>query len=413
MATTAGRAQVTRAHGVTGPLREFLDRPLTSYYLILGASALLLALGLVMVMSASSIYSLELYHNSYYVFLRQLLWVGLALPMAIVAAKLPHRVLRYFAWPALVLALGLVALTLTPLGITVNANTNWVGVGPVQIQPSEFAKLALVLWSADVYARKESLLSDWRHAVIPVIPVALVMTGIVLGGRDLGTAIIFLAIIFGMLYIAGASFGLFAVLFSGGAAVVTLLAVQNPERMSRLLTFSDPFAYYKDAGWQAAHGILAMSSGGLFGKGISASQQKWGNLPEAHTDFIFAVLGEELGMMGTFLVLGLFLVIAYVGLRIAMRSPDPFARFLSAGITIWLIVQMMINVGMVLALLPVIGVPLPLVSYGGSSLVPSLIGLGLLISLARSEPGAAAALRIRKRGTPAGVNAGSVTRRGR
>jgi cell division protein FtsW len=404
---------VTRAHGVTGPLREFLDRPLTSYYLVLGASALLLALGLIMVMSASSIYSLETYHNSYYVFLRQLLWVGIALPMALVAAKLPHRVLRYFSWPAVLIALGLVGLTLSPLGVTVNANTNWIGVGGIQVQPSEFAKLALVLWSADIYARKEALLSDWRHAVVPVIPMALLMTGVVLVGRDLGTALIFLAIIFGMLYVAGAPFKLFLTLITGGGLLVTALAVQNPERMSRLMSFSNPFAYYQDAGWQAAHGILAMSSGGIFGKGISASQQKWGNLPEAHTDFIFAVLGEELGMMGTLLVLALFLVIAYVGLRIAMRSPDPFVRFLSAGITIWLVVQMMVNVGMVLALLPVIGVPLPLVSYGGSSLVPSLVALGLLISMARSEPGAAAALKTRKHRVPLGVNAGSPRRRSR
>ncbi len=413
MATTAGRVRVTRVHGVTGPLREFLDRPLTSYYLIVGASALLLALGLIMVMSASSIYSLEQFHNSYYIFLRQLLWVGLALPMAFVATRLPHRVLRLLAWPAVVLAFVLVALTLSPLGVAVNDNTNWVKLGPIQLQPSEFAKLALVLWSAHIYARKERLIADWRHALIPVIPVTLGLTGIVLLGRDLGTALIFLAIIFGMLYIAGAPFRLFLVLIIGGGVTVALLAVRNPERMSRLMSFSDPFAYYKDAGWQAAHGILAMSSGGIFGKGISASQQKWGNLPEAHTDFIFAVLGEELGMLGTLLVLALFFVIAYVGLRIALRTDDPFVRFLSGGITVWLVVQMMINVGMVLALLPVIGVPLPLVSYGGSSLVPSLIALGLLISLARSEPGAAAALKTRKHRTPLGVNAGSVTRRGR
>jgi len=339
--------------------------------------------------------------------------VGLALPMALVASLLPHRILRGFSWPAVVLAFLLVGLTLSPLGVSVNDNTNWVRLGPVQVQPSEFAKLALVLWTAHIYARKERLIADWKHALIPVIPVTLALTGLVLLGRDLGTALIFLAIIFGMLFIAGAPLRLFLVVLSGGGLVVSALVLQNRERMSRLLSFSDPFAYYKDAGWQAAHGILGMSSGGIFGKGISASQQKWGNLPEAHTDFIFAVLGEELGMMGTFLVLALFFVIAYVGLRIALRTDDPFVRFLSAGITVWLIVQMMINVGMVLALLPVIGVPLPLVSYGGSSLVPSLIALGLLISLARSEPGAAAALRTRKHRTPLGVNARSASRRSR
>jgi cell division protein FtsW len=157
-----------------------------------------------------------------------------------------------------------------------------------------------------------------------------------------------------------------------------------------------------------------MSSGGIFGKGIGASQQKWGTLPEAHTDFIFAVLGEELGLVGTLLVLGLFLTIAYAGIRVAVRCTDPFVRYMAAGITIWLTAQMMINIGMVLALLPVIGLPLPLVSYGGSALLPSLVALGLLVSFARSEPGAKAALRARRRRRTAGVTAeGGLTRQGR
>ncbi len=161
-----------------------------------------------------------------------------------------------------------------------------------------------------------------------------------------------------------------------------------PSGWQRLTNFADPFKDYQGAGWQPAHGLFAMSSGGLFGKGISASQQKWGALPEAHTDFIFAVLGEELGLVGTLLVLALFLTIAYAGIRVAVRTKDPFIRYMSAGITIWLTAQMMINVGMVLALLPVIGLPLPLVSYGGSALLPSLVALGLLVSFARAEPGA-------------------------
>ncbi|MGZ4456524.1 MAG: FtsW/RodA/SpoVE family cell cycle protein, partial [Nocardioides sp.] len=193
------------------------------------------------------------------------------------------------------------------------------------------------------------------------------------------------------------------------------LATTNSERLSRLTTFADPFKDYQGAGWQAAHGILGMSSGGIFGKGISASQQKWGSLPEAHTDFIFAVLGEELGLVGTLLVLALFLTIAYAGIRVAVRTQEPFVRYMAAGITVWLTVQMMINIGMVLALLPVIGLPLPLVSYGGSSLLPELVAMGLLISFARSEPGAAAALRAkRRRRSAAGVTAdGGLTRRGR
>ncbi|MGZ4470267.1 MAG: FtsW/RodA/SpoVE family cell cycle protein, partial [Nocardioidaceae bacterium] len=197
--------------------------------------------------------------------------------------------------------------------------------------------------------------------------------------------------------------------------VAFYLAASNAERRARLISFTDPFKDFQGAGWQAAHGLFALSSGGLFGKGIGASQQKWGSLPEAHTDFIFAVLGEELGLIGTLLVLALFLTIAYAGFRVALRTKDPFVRYMSAGITIWLTAQMMLNIGMVVALLPVIGLPLPLVSYGGSALLPSLVALGLLVSFARSEPGAKAALRARRRRrSAAGVTAGGgLSRRGR
>jgi cell division protein FtsW len=182
--------------------------------------------------------------------------------------------------------------------------------------------------------------------------------------------------------------------------------------MARLANFTNPMRDYESAGWQPAHGLFALSQGGLFGQGIGASQQKWGNLPEAHTDYIFAVLGEELGLVGTLLVVVLFLTIAYAALRVARRTRDPFVRYMTFGIVVWLLGQMMINVGMVLALLPVIGIPLPLVSYGGSSLVPSLVALGLLVGFARREPEAAAALRQRRRRRSAGLSAGRVTGRG-
>jgi cell division protein FtsW len=384
-----------------------LDRPLTSYYLLLAASTLLLTIGLMMVLSASSVESYTTYGSSYYIFGRQLTWVGLALPVAYVASRLPHRWLRMLAWPGLVAATALLSLTLVPgLGQEVNGNTNWLRLGPLTIQPSEFAKLAIILWCADLYARKEKLLGDWKHALIPVVPVTGAITAVVIKGGDLGTALVLFSIILGMLWIVGAP----AKLFGGSILVVGALALYlastSEERLERLTNFVDPFQNYEGAGWQAAHGLFAMSSGGWFGKGISASQQKWGSLPEAHTDFIFAVLGEELGLVGTLLVLGLFLTIAYAGIRVAVRTQEPFVRYMAAGITVWLTAQMMINVGMVLALLPVIGIPLPLVSYGGSALMPSLVALGLLVSFARSEPGAAEALRARRRRRTAGVAAG-------
>jgi cell division protein FtsW len=389
-----------------------LDRPLTSYYLLLSAATLLLTIGLMEVLSASSVYSYRIYGNSYHIFIKQLTWVLLALPVAFVASRLPHRLLRAVAWPALIGSAALIYLTSTSLGFEVNGNRNWLALGPLTLQPSELAKLAIILWCADLYARKERLLDDWRHTLFPMVPITGVVTALVVYQGDLGTALVLMAIILGMLWVVGAPARLFVGSLVSVSVLALYLATTSAERLQRLTNFTDPFKDYQGAGWQPAHGLFAMSSGGLFGKGISASQQKWGALPEAHTDFIFAVLGEELGLVGTLLVLALFLTIAYAGIRVAVRTKDPFIRYMAAGITIWLTAQMMINIGMVLALLPVIGLPLPLVSYGGSALLPSLVALGLLVSFARAEPGAKAALEARrKRRAAAGVTAGGLARR--
>ena len=416
-ATGQQRPRSAVAGGLPGrvrALRHALDRPLTSYYLLLGASTLLLTIGLVMVLSASSVSAYRDFGSSYHYVLKQLMWVGLALPVAFVVAKLPLRVLRGLAWPGLIVATVLVGLTQIPgVGVEVNGNTNWLALGPLTLQPAEIAKLAVILWSADLYARKEKLLGDWKHALIPMLPVTGFITFLVVKGGDLGTALVLFAIILGMLWVVGAPARLFVGSLLSVGALAMWLASTSAERLERLTNFVDPFKDYQGAGWQPAHGLFAMSSGGWFGKGISASQQKWGSLPEAHTDFIFAVLGEELGLVGTMLVLVLFLTIAYAGIRVAVRTKDPFVRYMSAGITIWLMSQMMINIGMVLALLPVIGIPLPLVSYGGSALLPSLVALGLLVSFARTEPGAAAALNAKRRRRSAGVTAGGgLSRRG-
>ncbi|WP_235530035.1 MULTISPECIES: putative lipid II flippase FtsW [unclassified Nocardioides] len=392
-------------------IRGALDRPLTSYYLLLGASALLLTIGLIMVMSASSVYSYRENGDSYAVVKRQLMWVVIGLPVAFVASRMPQRFIRKMVWPALLGSMLLLALTRTPLGLTRNGQTNWLAVGPIAIQPSEIAKLAVILWAAHVYANKQRRLPELHHVMMPVVPGMGLVIALVLLQRDLGTALVLMAIMLSMLWVVGAPARLFALAISVVGVGAFYLATTNEERRGRLLNFVDPFKEYHDAGWQPAHGLYALATGGWFGQGIGASQQKWGDLPEAHTDFIFAVLGEELGLVGTLLVLSLFLTIAYAAIRVATHTRDPFVRYTSFGITIWLLGQMIINVGMVLAMLPVVGIPLPLVSYGGSALLPSLVALGLLIGFARSEPDAAKALAARKRNRSAGLSAGS-TRRG-
>lgn len=394
-------------------LRDALDRPLTSYYLLLGASALLLTIGLMMVLSASSVYSFKQYDgDSYAIVRRQLMWVAIGLPCAWIASRLPHSLIRRLAWPALLAAMVMLALTQLGLGRTVNGNTNWLALGPFQIQPSEVAKLAIILWAAHVYARKQRRLGGLHEVVVPVVPVLLVVTALVMWGRDLGTALVIMAILLAMLWVVGAPLRLFALTFSALAVAAFFLASTSDHRLARITTFVDPFKDYLYTGWQPAHGLYALSTGGWLGKGIGASQQKWGQLPEAHTDFIFAVLGEELGLIGTLLVVALFLTVAFAATRVAVATSDPFVRYVTFGIVVWLVGQMMINVGMVLTLLPVIGIPLPLISYGGSALVPSLVALGLLVGFARSEPEAARALAARRRTRSAGLSAGRLTRRG-
>ena len=413
--TSDTRRQAQPSSGVAGWLastRATMERPLTSYYLLLGATTMLLAIGLMMVLSASSIYSYRVHGNSYYIFLKQLTWVAIGLPAAWAASRMNRRVLRFLAWPSVVVAVALLLLTQSSLGFAVNGNRNWLALGPLTVQPSEIAKLSIILWSADVYAKKEKLLDNPWHALLPVAPVITMIAALVVFQHDLGTALVLFAILLGMLWVVGAPARFFAFSISVIGVLALFLATTNKERMARITTFVDPFSDYHTAGWQPAHGLYALSSGGVFGQGIGASQQKWGALPEAHTDFIFAVLGEELGLVGTLLVIGLFVTIAYAAIRVATHTADPFVRYMSFGIVVWLLGQMIINVGMVLALLPVIGIPLPLISYGGSALVPSLVALGLLVGFARREPEAAAALRQRKRSRSSGLSAGRVPGRG-
>ncbi len=398
----------------TATIRSALSQPLTCYYLLLASSALLLTIGLIMVLSASSVWSYEHLHgDSYAMAKRQLLWVLIGIPCAYVASRLPESALRRMAWPGFLLVLAMLAATQLGAGTSHNGNTNWLGAGPIVVQPSEIAKLALVVWAAHVYTIKERLLDDWRHCIVPVVPGLLLATGLVLWGRDLGTALVLFAILLGLLWVVGAPVRLFTFTISAISVIAIWLASTDTERRERLLTFTDPFKDFHHTGWQPAHGLYALSSGGWFGQGIGASQQKWGYLPEAQTDYIFAVLGEELGLIGTLLVLALFLTIAYAAVRVALATDRPFVRYVSFGIVIWLLGQMIINVGMVLALLPVIGIPLPLVSYGGSALVPSLVALGLLVGFARREPEAAAALAARRRRRSAGLLAGRRGARGK
>ncbi|MEV5962505.1 putative lipid II flippase FtsW [Kribbella sp. NPDC051952] len=380
-------------------IREVLDRPLTSYHILLGATGLLLVLGLLMVLSASSVLSLRANGNSYTIFIRQLIWVGVGLPMAYVASRMTPRHFRMLSYVALLGSVFLLVLTYVPgLGVGVNGNTNWLNLGgPLQIQPSEFAKLALVMWCADLYARKEKLLTQWKHLLVPMVPVSGLVIALVVGQHDLGTALVLMAVMIGLIWIVGAPTRLFVATILVVGATAAYFVNAEKYRMARVTSFLDPFADPTAVGWQAYHSFYALSTGGWWGVGIGNSRQKWGNLPEAHTDFIFSVIGEELGLVGSLTVLALFLTLAYAGVRIATRNTEPFVRYAAAGITIWIMAQTLVNLGAVIGLLPIVGIPLPLLSYGGSALLPTLIAIGMLLSFAKAEPGAQAALKETRR----------------
>jgi cell division protein FtsW len=376
-----------------------LDRPLTSYYLVLGCSMLLLALGMVMVLSASSIHQYQYTGSAFTLFEKQALWVAIGLPLMWLAARTPAKVFRVLAYPLMLLSALALAVALVPgLGQSVNGAQRWISFGgPFQLQPSEPAKLALILWGADLLARKERLrqLTEWRQLLIPLLPGAGVLVLLVMLGSDLGTTLVLLTIFLALLWVVGAPGKLFVGMAGVTGMLVTILILVEPYRMRRLTGFLDQSGNQLSTNYQSIQGLYAIASGGWFGTGLGEGRAKWNYLPHPETDFIFAIIGEELGLIGTLVVLGLFGLLAYAGLRIARRVRDPFMQLAAAGATAWLAVQAIVNIGAVIGVLPITGIPLPLVSYGGSALIPTLIVLGMLLSFAKREPGARQALAAR------------------
>ncbi|MBD1271643.1 putative lipid II flippase FtsW [Aeromicrobium tamlense] len=394
MSTTASR----RSSSTLETVRNLLERPLASYQLVLGTTGLLLGLGLIMVLSASSVFALRVYGNSFEIFSRQAIFAVVGLVGMVIAMRIPLERVRQLSRPVLLVVVVLIGLTFTPLGMDINGNRNWIPLfAGFNLQPSEFAKLAIVMWIADLYTRRHRHLGTPRFVITPVVPIAGAVSALVVFQKDLGTAVILFAIIAGMLWVAGLP--LKPMLGFGAGLVVLLLffVATAQHRVDRFMSFLNPMADPEQSGYQAIKAMMGFARGGFWGLGLGSSRQKWGALPEAHTDFILAVIGEELGLAGSLVILALFGLLAYTGFRIAHRSRDRFARYLAAGITIWLTTQAIINIGMVLGLLPVIGVPLPLVSYGGSSMLATLAALGLLANCATTEPGAARALSVSRR----------------
>jgi cell division protein FtsW len=368
------------------PGRRQPDRgahPMLPYYFLLGATFLLITVGLLEVYSASTVHNLLTGKPELGTIERQAVSAAIGVPIMIVAARLPVRFYRALAYPLLIVTL-LMLLAVLALGRSSGGNQNWLVFGPLTIQPSEFAKFALVLWGADLLARKEKRLVSWDHLIVPLLPMSGLIIGLVMLGGDMGTSMIIASIAFALLWVVGAPGRLFTALTGSAAGLATLAVLIRPSRVRRFTAFLDPTADPQGTGFQAVHSFSALSTGGWFGVGLGASREKWGSLPEAQTDFIFAIIGEEMGLIGALAVLLLFGLIGYAGVRIALRAQDTFVRLAAGAVTAWLMAQVMINLGAVLGILPIAGVPLPFVSYGGSSLLPSMAAIGMLVSFART-----------------------------
>lgn len=395
-------------------LRGLLDRPLASYYLLLASSALLLVIGLAMVFSATSVSSYGASGNAYSVILQQVVAAVVGLAAFWICQRLPRRTFRALSRLAVIIALLLLLLMdgiavlhaagslAAPRIGPIHSETLWLWIGPVQLQPTEVAKFALVLWGADVLTRKGGRVVQWRELVMPLFP-AVGLLFILVGYNDLGSMLCLLILFIGLLWSAGVPLRFFGVMLGVGLAGVAALIVapgRSGYRSERFEAFfSADAALLSCEGeqrcYQAKQGLLALAEGGWFGVGLGNGSAKWGWAPSVHNDFIFALIAEELGVIGCLVVLALFAVLAYSGMRIARRVSDPFRRMAACAVTLWLVGQAVINIGGVVKLLPITGLPLPFISDGGTALVVTLAAVGMLASFARAEPDAAAALHAR------------------
>jgi cell division protein FtsW len=370
----------------------------------------LVAFGLVMVYSATSAAAALSNGDPAFYLKRQVVYAALGLLLLFLAYRTPFRVLRGVATALLGISLVLL-LAVLALGEAVNGARRWISFGPAVFQPSELAKLALALWAAAYLARKpppSTLAELWK----PIGVVTVVFCGLLLAEPDLGTAIAIVIMLAGMLLVAGSPVRTLA----GGVSLATAAGLAaiwfEPYRRARIFSFLHPWHDAQGAGFQTVQAMIGIGSGGIFGVGLGQSVQKANYLPEAHTDMIFAIIGEELGLVGAALVIGAYAAFAYAGLRVALRCRDPFGKRLAAGLTLLVCGQAAINLAAVMGLAPLTGIPLPFVSYGGSSLVVALAAVGILLNIAVDRGGEATA-RVRDRGRRDGRSRAAVDRRRR
>lgn len=351
-----------------------------------------------MVLSSSSVKAYETTGSTYSIFFKQLLFIVIGSGALYLAIHLKRSIWEKLARYGLIIGAALLLLPQAPvIGKNINGNRSWIGFGGFTFQPSEISKLLLILWCAMILRRLAE--REERPRTLEVLQAIasapLIFLALIMAGKDLGTAMIVMGIVFVMLFISGLEpMALFSTALLGCIGVAAFV-VTSPNRLERFSAVLHPFSpsVYKLTGWQTAHSIMGLASGGFFGVGLGASRQKWANLSEANTDFIFSVIGEELGLLGTLIVLGLYAALIYGIFRTALHTRDLLNKYACAGIGAWLMLQVAVNVGSDIGVLPVVGVSLPFISYGGSSLLADFIGVGFVLSVIRRDPEVRAALR--------------------
>ena len=372
-------------------VRRLFSPETSNYVLLLSTTVFLVIFGLVMVLSSSAIEDFRDagegrgLGNFFSSFSRQGLFAAIGIPIMLIASRMPAAFWKKWAWAAL--ALGVLLQLFVAVAGVGDYNRNWIAIGPVTVQPSEFVKLGLALWLAMILVRRRESLTSWKPLLLQVGPVAAVAIGLVLVGNDLGTTIVLLGILLGALFFAGVKLRYLTIAVLVMAALGAMASVVSTSRMERILLWVNGCTAedYSSLCWQPQHGLFALAAGGFFGVGLGNSKAKWSWLPAAHNDFIFAIIGEELGMLGALVVLLLFVVLAVAFARIIRASRDPFARIAASAVMVWVIGQAFVNIGVVLGLLPVLGVPMPLISAGGSALISTLLAIGIVLSFARNK----------------------------
>jgi cell division protein FtsW len=347
---------------------------------------LLCIIGLVMVGSASPVISLMTYGSPWTILIRQALWMVVGIGALLVFARIDYHKWRKLGVPLVLVTLGLLVAVLVPgLGVTAGGSSRWIGFGLLRLQPSELMKLALVVFAADIVVRRMDRSAPTKQVIAPVIGVLVISAALIIKQPDMGTAMVLSCTAFGILFMSGVPLAPLAKVLAAFAAVATVFAMSDSYRRDRILSFVNPGAHQSGSGYQVWQSLIGLGSGHLFGLGLGGGREKWGTLPNAQTDFIFSVVGEELGLIGAVFIMALFFALAWYGFRAASRAPDRFGTLMAVGVTTWVTSQAVINIGAVIGVLPVTGIPLPFISFGGSSLVISLAAMGILMNIALHE----------------------------